>query len=481
MSMFLSYTRADQERVQSLTEDLQRLGRPPWLDREIHGGAPWWREIIHRIQTADVFLFALSEDSLRSRPCQLELRYADQLRIPVIPIMVGDIGNRRVPVASRHIIDYRTRSADVVIELVAAITELESEPRRLPDPLPDPPPVPFEYLYRLAGAINVEEIPRREQGLLIAELRQQLRDEDDEVARHDIVGLLQQLAGRPEITALNLQEIEAVLNGNEARSVPVVPGGVTRLPASDIWRNRSGESDAPTVVLDPERPDPPDPPEPTAPEPSTRPTEPARRAEAPAGDPPPGERAPAPAADVVDEPVADGAVPDWILQRLHTGPSTARPAPEAPAPAPIPGAARPDGGPPDWMTGRVEPTPAISPAPPVDDRPSTSPAPATGWPNRPGRAPAEPAPPPRRSALAGAALGAAGIPLLALGPAVAGSRPPAVPVVTALVLVATLAGLVVSAVALRRGDDGARWALALSAIGLIGAVLFAVTGQAFGG
>jgi len=77
VALFVSYTRQDEALVRALKDDLERVGRSVWLDHQIHGGERWWQEIIQQIQDAEVFLFALSKDSWRSRPCRAELRYAE--------------------------------------------------------------------------------------------------------------------------------------------------------------------------------------------------------------------------------------------------------------------------------------------------------------------------------------------------------------------------------------------------------------------
>lgn len=196
MSLFVSYTRADEALVRLIREDLDRLGRSVWMDHQIHGGESWWREIIREIQRAELFVFALSNHSWRSKPCRLELRYAERLGIPVLPLQVGSLDSMFISLAERQIIDYRGRTADAVVRLVSALNELTTQPIVLPDPLPEPPEVPFEYLYRIAALMGPERISPEAQDSLIAQLRSKLKEEDDEVARADIVKLLRELGGR---------------------------------------------------------------------------------------------------------------------------------------------------------------------------------------------------------------------------------------------------------------------------------------------
>lgn len=243
MTLFVSYTRQDEALVRALKDDLERVGRSVWLDHQIHGGERWWQEIIQQIQNAEVFLFALSKNSWRSRPCRAELRYAEQLQVPVIPVRVGPLENLRIPLAEKQIIDYRERSADVVIGLIAAVTELSAQERQLPDPLPEPPEMPFEYLYRIAGLIDVQQIPPDDQGQLIAELRRRLKTEEDDGARNDILTLLHELRARNELTVPHAAEIDEILSGFQAKKVPPAEGGATRFPPADHWRRSRAGSD----------------------------------------------------------------------------------------------------------------------------------------------------------------------------------------------------------------------------------------------
>jgi hypothetical protein len=243
VTLFVSYTREDKVLVRALKDDLERVGRSVWLDHQIHGGERWWQEIIQQIQDAEVFLFALSKDSWRSRPCRAELRYAEQLGVPIIPVRVGPLENLRIPIAEKQIIDYRERNADAVINLIAAVTELSAQPRQLPDPLPTPPEMPFEYLYRIAGLIDVQQIPPDDQGEVIAELRRRLKVEEDDVARHDILLLLKELRTRNELTVPHAAEIDEILSGIQTKKPPSVGGGATRLPPADHWRRSRPGSD----------------------------------------------------------------------------------------------------------------------------------------------------------------------------------------------------------------------------------------------
>ena len=75
MKAFVSYARKDEQQVTLLQRDLEELcAAPPWIDRVLAGGQPWWDEILQQIRAADVFVLAASRTSLASPACLSELR-----------------------------------------------------------------------------------------------------------------------------------------------------------------------------------------------------------------------------------------------------------------------------------------------------------------------------------------------------------------------------------------------------------------------
>jgi serine/threonine kinase PknH len=67
MKAFISYARKDAETVELLRRDLEKLcAAPPWIDRSLSGGQPWWNEILAQLRGSDVFVLAVSKSSLAS-------------------------------------------------------------------------------------------------------------------------------------------------------------------------------------------------------------------------------------------------------------------------------------------------------------------------------------------------------------------------------------------------------------------------------
>lgn len=228
MALFISYSNLDEDAVRSLASDLEDAPHSVWLDQDLRGGDAWWQAILRQIQSCDVFVLALSNNSLASKPCRAELRYALDLRRPVLPVQIGPVASlRTVPVSALQVVDYRTRSASAGIGLIRAVQNLAAQRHDLPDPLPEPPPIPYEYLIRLGAAISADTLNAGEQVGLLAQLREGLRTEDDHSARRDVVALIQALRNRPDTTYRTVNEIDRLLADAEpgSRSAEGASGG----------------------------------------------------------------------------------------------------------------------------------------------------------------------------------------------------------------------------------------------------------------
>jgi hypothetical protein len=219
MALFISYSSQDRTTVDALTTALRRGQNQVWFDQELGGGDSWWAKILEQIRDCEVFVVALSSNWLQSKPSQAELRYAQALKRPILPVRIGDVDSMRVnPLAALQIIDYREPSVDAGIQLVTAVHALRSKPVPLPDPLPDEPPVPFGYITRLGNQMAEKELSPQQQLQLLVELRSGLdEDGDDPSARGDIAQLLRMLRLRHDVTYRTRSEIDNVLAEIEAK------------------------------------------------------------------------------------------------------------------------------------------------------------------------------------------------------------------------------------------------------------------------
>jgi hypothetical protein len=193
----VSYSSKDSTSAKPLIRDLETTRHAIWVDQELTGGESWWREILQQIRQCDVFVLALSNNSLRSKPCMAELDYAEALGLPVVPVQIGSVDRPRLfPIAHIQIIDYRDPTAASAIALVAALQDSAAQRGELPDPLPEPPPIPYEYLMRLSAQIDSHVLQHADQLAIVAQLRDSLEIEEDNDIRVDLGELLRRIRRR---------------------------------------------------------------------------------------------------------------------------------------------------------------------------------------------------------------------------------------------------------------------------------------------
>ena len=213
MGLFLSYSSRDRAGIDDLLSALHRAQEDVWFDEDLGGGQAWWQMILERIRGCDVFVFAMSQNSLDSKPCQAELRYAQSLGKPVLPIQIGPVGSMRVtPLAAVEVIDFQHPTVETGIRLMTAVQDARRRANPLPSPLPDEPPVPFAYLMRVAAAVAEADLDPQEQTELIGRLRTAVHEDGgDPTTRGDIVQLLRTLRDRPDATEQTRIEAIAML------------------------------------------------------------------------------------------------------------------------------------------------------------------------------------------------------------------------------------------------------------------------------
>ena len=236
MSIFISYARRDEAAVRALQEDLVRAKHDVWFDRELEGGQAWWDTILDRIRVCDLFLFALSPDSVRSRPCQTELAYAVGVHRPVLPVRVRDVNEQLAPdpIPTTQITDYRQRTPENIIDLSLAVARMATAVP-LPDPLPVPPPPPIADLGPLRERVAAASLSLPAQQELLDALR---RRADDDAQLEAVVGLLRALRERPDVVASIAREADTLVSRLAVAT-----------PADDGW---TSPSRAAAVGLDPD-------------------------------------------------------------------------------------------------------------------------------------------------------------------------------------------------------------------------------------
>jgi hypothetical protein len=87
-TLFISYSRKDQQFVKMLDAAFRRSNLDPWVDWEdIRKGEAWWHAIQRGIEGANTFVFVLSPDSVASSVCREEIDHAAKHNKRFLPIV----------------------------------------------------------------------------------------------------------------------------------------------------------------------------------------------------------------------------------------------------------------------------------------------------------------------------------------------------------------------------------------------------------
>jgi len=244
MKLFISYSSRDRDAVKNLAQDLESAVKTlphqsefgVWFDQELIGGHDWWNNIISAVYHADLFIFALTHDSLESTPCKLEYTYASQLNKRVLPVLLGDGVNPSLlpnELQRLQFIDYRAADKGAYQGLLSAIANLPA-PQPPPDPLPTPPDAPVSPLAQFKAQLESPSLDLDTQLKLVFQLKQYLSEPDKATGARE---LLQQLSHHPDVRAAIAQDI-AVILGNTPPPAPVTrqPEQTQRAPSVNIVR-----------------------------------------------------------------------------------------------------------------------------------------------------------------------------------------------------------------------------------------------------
>jgi TIR domain/WD40-like Beta Propeller Repeat len=206
MRIFISYARQDQAAVEALNADLERARVQVWMDQELIGGESWWDTILEQIRSCDLYIFALSPNSLRSRACKAELDYALALSRPLLPVLIGEVPIQLAhpAIARTQMVDYRQRSMESLLALMAVVANRPPAPP-LPDPLPEAPTTPMSYMNEFRELVDAPDLPYQKQSHLLLDLKGYLeREEERDIALQLIRGLRQ----RPDISYSIARQID---------------------------------------------------------------------------------------------------------------------------------------------------------------------------------------------------------------------------------------------------------------------------------
>ena len=89
--LFISYSRADGERVYPMVAELARIGASIWIDRHIVGGDDWVVELESRLLRCSGILAFVSATFVASKYCGREIRFGDALNKKIVPIFLEPV------------------------------------------------------------------------------------------------------------------------------------------------------------------------------------------------------------------------------------------------------------------------------------------------------------------------------------------------------------------------------------------------------
>jgi len=210
-NIFISYERESNSIVSVLAKDIGALGHSVWFDNDLGGGQSWWDQILRQILQCEVFVFALSSRSLESTACASEYEYAHALGKPILPVLIEKgVSIHLLPEALTQIqfVDYlQPKDKACVLSVGRALNTMPIK-TTLPEPLPSPPEVPTSYMGKLARRVATAEQSYQEQTVLVADIRESLRDLAN---REDSIALLKTLRRRRDLYASTEREIDELL------------------------------------------------------------------------------------------------------------------------------------------------------------------------------------------------------------------------------------------------------------------------------
>ncbi len=252
--IFITYARENRGEVEALTADLGRLGHDVWYDAEIRGGQHWWDEILRRIAGCDIYVFAMTEPAIDSRPCVAELDYAVATARPLLPVQLETVSPALLPrtLAEAQFVDYRSADKDSVFALNSALNTMPTH-TPLPDPMPLYPEIPPDPVAQAKQRIDdPTEMTRSSQLELVDVLGHELRVHGH---RRDVASVLWRLRSRVDVMGEVRDRIDALLKEDAGRAPAAAAAGAKAQEAvQDVAQDASPAKEAPAAEPPPVAP-----------------------------------------------------------------------------------------------------------------------------------------------------------------------------------------------------------------------------------
>jgi hypothetical protein len=102
--LFISYSRKDTEFARQLAENFSAQNMEAWVDWEdIPPTVDWMKEIERGIEEADIFIFIVSPDSIRSSVCAEEIAHAIKNGKRIAPVIAREVDMKEAPATLTHL------------------------------------------------------------------------------------------------------------------------------------------------------------------------------------------------------------------------------------------------------------------------------------------------------------------------------------------------------------------------------------------
>src|SRR4051794_8361341 len=108
MIVFVSYSSTNKESVEALVLQLGELGYDVEYEVKLIGGPITWKQILASITNCDLFVSALTRETVNSYSCEIEYQYARALGKNILAVLLEDIATNDLPdIRVKGLVDFR--------------------------------------------------------------------------------------------------------------------------------------------------------------------------------------------------------------------------------------------------------------------------------------------------------------------------------------------------------------------------------------
>jgi formylglycine-generating enzyme required for sulfatase activity len=136
-SIFISYSREDEEFAFKLAKDLEALDFKVWIDNKISGGERWRHSLDHNLRSAHEMIVVVSPYSAASKWVTHETSFALGADIHVVPVLIENVPRPDRPVYMDQLqyVDFRGWEKDGYAVGLEALTKVLTPPNYAQDVL----------------------------------------------------------------------------------------------------------------------------------------------------------------------------------------------------------------------------------------------------------------------------------------------------------------------------------------------------------